>query len=676
MKRLLLTAALAATLSGGFAHAQTNAPAPTYESLQASFAPWGIDFSAFDRSVRPGDDFDAYVSGAWRARTTIPDDRGFAGLDLEIDEMVKVQLRDIIDLAPPASLIGAMYRSFMDEPRLESLDAAPLQRSLAPIAAARDRRAFARLLGATNADLGSSIVGADVESDPDKPGRHQLYLGQSGLGLPDRSYYLDTKFATQLEAYRAYLERSFALIGRPSPKADADRVVAFETAVARVSWARADRRDVDKTHNPMTFGALARYAPGFPWREYLDGASIKGDPGTILVQENTAIRDLAALYAATPLDTLKLWLMAQVVDQASPYLSARFVDSRFEFTRVNSGATTLEPRWKRGSTLVDRSLGEALGREYVRRYFPAGSKVEMERLIGFLKASMAAHIRDIDRMDDSTKREALAKLDRMLVMVGYPDRWRDYSRLRIDPSSLLGNVERSARFDWDKQVRDLRRPVDRREWAMTPQTNNAYNGFFLNEIVFPAGILQPPYFNPNADAAVNYGAIGATIGHEISHGFDDQGRKIDANGRLRDWWTLQDATRFEAQSARLGKQFDSYEPLPGMHIDGALTMGENIADLAGLEIALDAYHRSLGGAPAPVIDGLTGEQRFFLSYAQSWRGKVRDDRLRLQLAADPHAPATWRVNGAVRNMDAWYAAFDIRPGDALYLPPEERVRIW
>ncbi|CAN5223165.1 M13 family metallopeptidase [soil metagenome] len=672
MKRLLLAAAGAALMLSVPLQAQT----PTYESLQASFAPWGIDFSAFDRTVRPGDDFDAYVSGAWRARTTIPDDRSFAGLDLEIDEMAKVQLRDIIDTAPPKSLIGGLYRSFMDEARLESLDAKPLQRELQGVAATKDKRAFARRLGATSSGFGTSIVGVYIGSDPDQPGHHVLYLAQSGLGLPDRNYYLDAKFATQLAAYRAYLERSFALTRNPAPAASAERVLAFETAIAQASWTRADRRNIDKTHNPMSLKQLEAYAPGFPWREFLDGASIKGDPGTIIVRENTAIQALAKLYAETPLETMKAWQAAHLIDETSPYLSKRFVDSRFEFTRVNSGATTLEPRWKRGSTLIDASLGEALGIEYVKRYFPASSKQEMERLVGFLKQSMAEHIRDIDWMDASTKQQAQAKLDGMLVMVGYPDKWRDYSRLSIDPSDLFGNLQRSARFNWDKEVADLKKPVDRYEWGMTPQTNNAYNGFFLNEIVFPAGILQPPYFNPKADPAVNYGAIGATIGHEISHGFDDQGRKIDSTGLLRDWWTAQDGARFKAQAALLGQQYASYEPLPGMHLDGDLTMGENIADLAGVEVALDAYHRSLGGAPAPVIDGLTGDQRFFLSYAQSWRTKTRDDRLRLQIASDPHSPARYRVNGVVRNMDAWYAAFDIKPGDALYLSPEKRVHIW
>ncbi|CAN5210230.1 M13 family metallopeptidase [soil metagenome] len=672
MKRLLLAAAGAALLAGLPLQAQT----PSYEALQASFAPWGIDFSAFDKSVRPGDDFDSYVSGAWRARTEIPADRSRAGLDLEIDEMAKVQLRDIIDTAPPKSLIGGLYRSFMDEARLESLDAKPLQRELRALAAVKDKRAMARVLGATSAGFGSSIIALYVGSDPDQPGRHVLYVVQDGLGLPDRNYYLDAKFATQLAAYRAYLERSFALVNDAAPAANADRVLAFETAIAQVSWTRADRRNIDKTHNPMSLKDLQAYAPGFPWRELLDGALIKGDPGTLIVRENSAIQALAKLFAETPLETLKAWEAAHVIDTASPYLSKRFVDSKFEFTRVNSGATTNEPRWKRGSTLIDSSLGEALGIEYVKRYFPASSKQEMERLVGFLKQSMAEHLRGLDWMDVSTRQQAQAKLDSMLVMVGYPDKWRDYSRLRIDPADLFGNLQRSTRFDWDKQVADLKKPVDRTEWGMTPQTNNAYNGFFLNEIVFPAGILQPPYYNPKADAAVNYGAIGATIGHEISHGFDDQGRKIDSTGLLRDWWTAQDAARFKAQAAVLGQQFGSYEPLPGMHLDGDLTMGENIADLAGLEVALDAYHRSLGGAPAPVIDGLTGDQRFFLSYAQSWRTKTRPDRLRLQIASDPHSPANFRVNGIVRNMDAWYQAFDVKPGDALYLAPEKRVHIW
>jgi putative endopeptidase len=385
---------------------------------------------------------------------------------------------------------------------------------------------------------------------------------------------------------------------------------------------------------------------------------------------------MAALYAKTPLETLKTWEKFKVASDASNYLSKRFVDSKFAYTKTLTGASELRPRWRRGISEVDGRLGELLGKTYVERYFPAQSKTMMEELVGNLKKAAAVRIQGNSWMGDATKKAALIKLSKMDVMVGYPDKWRDYSKLELKPDDLYGNIKRAAAFEWAYQTEDLNKPVDRKKWGMTPATVDAYNSGLENKIVFPAGILQPPFFDPTADAAVNYGAAGAIIGHEIMHGFDDQGRKIDENGAVRDWWTKEDAARFKALTDELGKQYSSYEAAPGVFINGALTMGENIGDMSGLEVAYTAYKMSLNGKPAPVIDGLTGDQRFFLAFAQAWRGKQREDAIKTQVASDPHSPRRFRVIGPTRNMDEWYQAFGITPDSKFYIPPEKRVRIW
>jgi putative endopeptidase len=448
----------------------------------------------------------------------------------------------------------------------------------------------------------------------------------------------------------------------------------FETEIAKLSWPQADLRDLDKLNNPMTPAQLAAYAPGLDWNRYL--ADTKVVSPKLVVGDNTAVKALAALYDKTPLETLKVWQRFKVADQASDYLSKRFVDSKFEFTKTLTGAKELRPRWRRGIGQIDGRLGEVLGETYVQRYFPAQSKAQMEELVSNLKKAAAIRIQGNSWMEDATKKAAIAKLAKMDVMVGYPDKFRDYSKLVMKPDDLYGNVKRSSAFEWDYQLSDLGKPVDRKKWAMSPATVNAYNGGLENKIVFPAGILQPPFFDPQADAAVNYGAIGAIIGHEIMHGFDDQGRKIDETGAIRDWWTPADGERFKKLTAELGKQYASYEAAPGVFINPDLTMGENIGDMSGLEVAYEAYKISLGGKPAPVIDGLTGDQRFFLAFAQAWRGEQRDDAIKTQVASDPHSPRRFRVIGPTRNLDAWYQAFNVQPGSKFYIAPEKRVRIW
>jgi putative endopeptidase len=465
------------------------------------------------------------------------------------------------------------------------------------------------------------------------------------------------------------------MVGTPNAAAAADTIMAFETEIAKISWDKKDLRDIEKLNNPMSPAQLAAYAPGFDFATYMADAKIGAVP-TLLVADNTAIKALAAIYDKTPLETLKTWQRFKVADQASPYLSKRFVDSQFEFAKVLTGAKTLRPRWRRGIGQVDGRLGELLGKTYVDRYFPASSKSQMEELVDNLKKAAAVRIKANSWMSGATKAAALTKLDKMQVMVGYPEKFRDYSKLEMKADDLYGNVRRSSAFEWDYQLSELGKPVDKKKWAMSPATVNAYNGFLENKIVFPAGILQAPFFDPSADPAVNYGAIGAVIGHEIMHGFDDQGRKFDENGKARDWWTAEDATRFKALTTELGKQYSSYEAAPGVFINGEFTMGENIGDMSGLEVAYEAYKISLGGKPAPVIDGLTGDQRFFLAFAQAWRGEQREDAIKTQVATDPHSPRRYRVIGPLRNLDAWYQAFNIQPGSKFYIAPEQRVRIW
>ncbi|HRE33666.1 MAG TPA: M13 family metallopeptidase [Sphingopyxis terrae] len=640
-----------------------------------TFGSWGVDLSARDTSVKPGDDFDKYANGAWFARTEIPADQASAGVDYDVYNLTQRQLRQLVTGAPATSQVGGLYQSFMDEKRVAQLGTKPLMADIAAVAAIKDKSEMARFMGASQGSFGASIVGGGPYADPDTPTVNVLWLGQGGIGLPDRDYYLNDSFKPQREAYRAYIARTMKMIGNPDPEKAADAVLAFETEIAKVSWAIAERRDLGKINNPMSSEALAAYAPGLDWSAWFAGAEIPAQK-RIIVNENTAIRDIAALYGKTPLDTLKLWQEFHVADNAANYLSDDWVDSRFEFSKALSGVTEMRPRWKRGLRLVDSSLGELVGEEYAKQYFPPSAKAKMETLVANLKLAMGDRIRGNSWMAPATKEAALAKLNKMDVMVGYPDKWRDYSGLKIDPADLYGNVKRSAAFEYAYQLADLDKPVDRTKWSMNPQEVNAYNGGLENKIVFPAGILQAPYFSETVDDAVNYGAIGAVIGHEITHGFDDQGRKIDASGAVRDWWTNEDAARFDAQAKGFGAQYATYEAAPGAFINPDLTMGENLADLAGLEVAYDAYHRSLNGKEAPVIDGLTGDQRFFLAFAQAWRDKAREDATKQQVASDPHSPARWRIIGPLRNVDAWYKAFNVAPGAKYYLKPEDRTRIW
>jgi putative endopeptidase len=638
------------------------------------FGSWGVDLTSRDLKANPGDDFERYASGAWMDATEIPADKSQNGVGSELSDRNQERLQSIVTGAPKDSQLGALYASYMDEARLEQLDAAPLKADLARVDAIKSKADFTKEMANSFSDFGATLFAAGILPDPANPTINIAFLGTSGMGLPDRDYYLLDKYKPQRDAYRAYIQRTLELTETPNASAAADTILAFETEIAKLSWPQADLRNIDKLNNPMTPAQLAAYAPGIDWNRYLADTRVVAPK--LIVGDNTAVKALAALYDKTPLETLKLWQRFKVTDQASDYLSKRFVDSKFEFTKSLTGAKELRPRWRRGIAQIDGRLGEVLGQTYVQRYFSPQSKAMMEELVSNLKKAAAIRIRGNSWMEDATKQAALAKLDKMDVMVGYPDKFRDYSKLVMKPDDLYGNVKRSSAFEWDYQLSDLGKPVDRKKWAMSPATVNAYNGGLENKIVFPAGILQPPYFDPQADAAVNYGAIGAVIGHEIMHGFDDQGRKIDATGAIRDWWTPADAERFKKLTDELGKQYAAYEAAPGVFINPDLTMGENIGDMSGLEVAYEAYKISLGGKASPVIDGLTGDQRFFLAFAQAWRGEQRDDAIKTQVASDPHSPRRYRVIGPLRNLDAWYAAFDVKPGSKFYIPPEKRVRIW
>ena len=689
MKTAWLAAPAAAALllaaPGAFAaDAATASAAPVRDLTKAPrMGTWGFDLAGRDTDVSPGKSLFGYANGSYMEKLVIPADRSSFGAFNLLDELSRDRLRVVIEKAAAngsatgqEAKVGALYRSFMDQARVDALGAKPLAADLAKVRGARSRDDVARLMGATARGFGQSFFNPQVYDDAKDPLKYAVYLSQGGITLPDRDYYLDAKFEPQRKAYEAYVARMLTLGGWPDAQANARAILAMETEIAQVSWTRAERRDDDKTYNPYEVSQLAGFAPGFNWNAFLAGAEL-GAAQRVVAAENTAFPKIAAIYGKTDLETLKAWLAFTTIDQAAPYLSRDFDQARFEFRgKALSGTPQQQPRWKRGVALVDNSVGEALGKLYVDAYFPPQSKARMEALVGDLKTAMGARIQKLQWMSPETKQKAEEKLAKFNVKIGYPDKWRDYSALQLTDGDLYGNVERASAFDWNYRVARMNGPVDRAEWEMTPATINAYYSSTKNEIVFPAAILQPPFFDPEGDPAINYGGIGGVIGHEITHGFDDQGRKSDGDGRLSEWWTKTDEEKFTAQAERFGKQYSATEILPGAKINGDLTMGENIADLGGLLLALDAYHLSLKGQPAPVVDGLTGDQRVFLGWAQVWRGKYRDDYMKQILVSDPHSPPVARVDIPVRNIDAFYEAFGVKPGDPMYVPPEERVRIW
>ncbi|MDQ2859536.1 MAG: peptidase M13 [Pseudomonadota bacterium] len=679
MSKLLLGAALAATLAAAGASYAADAPAASAQRMGA----WGFDLGGRDMAVAPGADFFTYANGAFMKALVIPADRTGYGTFDALSVLSENRVHGLLDQAaaqPAASgdqaKIGAFYKAFMDEGRIEALGAAPLGPDLAAIRAADTRAKLASLMGKANDGYFGTFFGSGIAADAREPLRYAVYLTQAGLGLPDRDYYLKASFAPQKAKYETYVTQMLKAVDWPDADAQAKAVVALETAIAQASWTKVEQRDPVATYNAMSPAELGSLAPGFDWSAYFAAGDL-GNVNRVVIGEKTAFPKIAAIFAATPIATLQAWQAFTVIDGAAPYLSKRFADAHFEFRdKVLSGQLEQKVRWKRAAAAIDNGVGEAVGKLYVASYFPPQSKATMEALVGDLRTALGARIQKLTWMSDATKAKALEKLSLLNVKVGYPVKWRDYSTLTISPDDLYGDLQRSASFDWTRRVNRLNGPVDRTEWGMTPQTVNAYYSPTENEIVFPAAILQPPFFDPKADPAINFGAIGGVIGHEMTHGFDDQGRQFDGTGKLSDWWTAADAAKFTAQTQRLSAQYSAFEPLPGAHVNGDLTMGENIADLGGLLLGLDAYHLSLKGAPAPELNGTTGDQRVFLGWAQVWRGKVRDDAVRRRLVSDPHSPPHERVDGVVRNIDAWYAAFSVAPGDALYVAPDQRVRIW
>lgn len=659
------------------------------------FPPSGFDLTAIDRSTKPGDDFFRFANGRYLDRTVIPQDRPIASRRYDMTDRMEQQLKAILEESAlnageePTDIkgkVGAFYSSFMDQASVDKLGAAAIAPELDAIRAAPDLAAIARLMGGSVSGLYASPFGLGIDIDLRNPTSYSLYLSQSGLGLPDRDYYLKSDFAREREAYRAYIAALLRLSGWTNPDAAAAQVLALETALADASWSRVQQRDLTIQYNPVDKSQLAELAPEFPWQSFLEGANV-GDRDRFIASTNTALPKIARVVADSHLETIKAWMAFRVADTAAPYLSQPFGHAYFEFReKTLAGQSQQRVRWKRamaavgGTDCVDASLclgtlNWAVGQLYTDRHFPAATKTKMQGLISNLTAAFRLRLERLDWMSAPTKVEALKKLDTYQIKVGYPDKPRDYSNVVIRRNDLLGNVRRAASANWSFYADRSRGPVDKSDWLMTPQTNNAYNGS-LRDIVFPAGILQAPVFDAAADDAINYGAIGGIIGHELTHGFDDQGRSIDASGALRDWWSPADAAEFKRRAAILGAQYAKYEPVPGVRINPELTMGENIADLGGLAMALDAYRVSLKGKPAPVLNGLTGDQRVFLGWAQAWAGKATPEEIKRYTISDTHSFRNFRVNGVVRNLDDWYKAFGVQPKDALYLTSKQRARIW
>ena len=663
----------------------TAAPAPT-DALR--FGSWGIDLAARDLTIRPGDDFFGYAEGTWVRNVKIPADRPSFGAFDELEELSLARTRGLLETmaaaapATPANetdKVGAFYRAFMDERAVEARGLAPLAPALKAIRIASSRSMLADRMGVAAGGLDGSLYRVAIDADPRNPTAYTVILAQSGLGLPDRDYYLAPALAEKKTAYQFYVATLLGLAGWPDAAARAQDVVDYETAIAKVSWTRADRRDPATTNNAMTLAEVEADTPGFDWRGFMVAAGL-GGAERLIVREKSAIPAIGALFAAAPLETLKAWSAFHLVDNAAPLLPAAFVQARFDFRdKVLDGTPELEPRWKRAAERVGslrEGMGDAVGRVYVARYFSPRARDQMQMLVENLRASFKARIERLDWMSPETKAAALEKLARYRIEIGYTSEWRDYAALDIRPGDLFGDASRALAANWAHERGRLGHVVDHAEWTMTPQTVNAYNSSSLNEVVFPAAILQPPFFDPDADPAVNYGAIGAVIGHEMTHGFDDRGRKYDATGRLRDWWTSEDAARFDARARILGAEYAGYDTGAGVSINPKQTMGENIADLGGLNLALDAYHASLAGKPAPLRDAYTGDQRVFLAWAQVYRTAIRPDALKEQIVVDLHSPDRYRALTPERNIDAWYDAYDIRPSDKLYIASDQRARIW
>jgi putative endopeptidase len=679
MNKTLITIAAIAVLAG--CAVEETTPGHTGPAL-------GFDPEDFDASVRPQDDFYSYVNGRWLSATEIPAEWSSYGVMQILYEETEQQLLELIEEAinqeskPEGSeiqKIGELYASFIDEPLAERLGIEPLEMEFNRIAKIRTHADVIRYMGHALTIGIQGPINFYIDANAANPTQNLAYIWQDGLGMPDRDYYLSDaeNLAEVRRQYTAHIENMFALAGWPDGASAAQQISALEERIAQEHWSRVQNRDRQRIYtNKFDIESADALSPNFDWAVFLEISGF-GSPDEFVIAQTDYFSNLGAIIQGTPVAEWQTYYRFKALKSFAPYLNTQILQEDFDFERrVLRGQEEIRPRWKRGVRIVNGGLGEALGRTYVERHFPPDSKQRLDTLIENLRVAFRQSIEELDWMSAETKSAALMKLEKFTSKIGFPANWRDYTGLEIKADDLVGNVQRFRKFEHDRQVSKLAKPVDRSEWGMTPQTINAYYRPTMNEIVFPAAILQPPFFDPQADDATNYGSIGAIIGHEFSHGFDDQGRKFDGDGRLMDWWTESDALEYETRSAGLVAQYSEFEPLPDQNINGELTVGENIADLAGLIMAYRAWQILQSGSDTPAMNGFSGEQRFFIGYAQSWRAKQRPEYLTEMLLSDPHSPSRYRVIGALRNMPEFYAAFNVAEGDGMYLPDNERVRIW
>ena len=696
MRKLLPLLALTTILSGCTAMAENweegvmdtgktfgvikeeSAAATTPAKPKPQIGSYGFDETGMDAAAKPGDDFYKYANGAWAKRTEIPADRSNFGMFTQLDELSKERTREILEAgkADPQSKVGRAYASFLDENAVNAKGIAPIKPWLDEIRALKAKAGYAALAAKADRMAIGTPFGSYVGQDDKNPETYIYQMVQGGIGMPDRDYYLEKgeRFEKARAAYVKHLENVLTLAGETNSAARAKALMAFETKIATVHWNKEDSSDASKTYHKTSIAALQAEAPGFDFKTFIRGLGVTTDE--LLYAQPSAFKGIAKLVGDAPLDVLKDALLIKSLDGYSDQLSDDIAKESFSFysTALN-GTPEMQPRWKRAVEYTVDSMGEAVGQAYAAKYFTPETKAAANVLVKNVLAAMGRRIDNLTWMSAATKQRAHAKLAGFTVKIGYPDRWRDYSALEVKSDDLFGNAVRTNLFNHEYAIGKLGKPIYRWEWGMTPMEVNAYANFGMKEIVFPAAILQPPFFDLNADDAINYGGIGAVIGHEISHHFDDQGAKYDENGRLSDWWTAEDTKAFEAATKRLVAQYDAYEVLPGVKINGEFTLGENIGDLAGITVAYDAYHAALAGKEAPILNGTTGDQRFFLGWGQVWRRNYREANLAQRVTTDPHSPSTQRA-WVVRNIDGWYDAFKPAEGEALYLKPEDRVRIW
>ncbi len=675
------SAVIAALVAG------SSGQAPAKSSPQSAAPTSGIDLQYVDRSIRPQDDLYRYLNGKWLDSYQLPPDRGFYVSYSAVQDATDLKLRGIVeDLAQGASgdadavKLGDLYASFMDERRLDTLGVKPLQREFAAIDAIADAREIPGVIAHLNMIGAAALYDVDIQPDARNSAQYAVILRQRGLGLPDRDYYLkdDAKLKEVRGKYLVHIGKMLGMAGDTDAAAHAAAILALETAMARVQWTRVESRDPVKTYNKTALADLPKLMANYDWRRYLQDSGLEGRVDSVIVSQPSYFTGLGELMARTPLPVWKSYFKWHVLQAAAPYLSKPFVDESFAFSGpVVRGIPENRPRRERALMLINYgALGEALGKRYVDRYFPPQNKARMEALVHNLLTAYARDIDTLDWMSAETKVGAKAKVGKMVTQIGYPNTWRDYGTLKIVRDDLWGNVVGSHEFEYRRNIDKLAKTIDRNEWGFPPQSVNADYDPPTNKIVFPAAILQPPFFDVNADDAVNYGGIGAIIGHEISHGFDDEGGRYDADGNLRDWFTKEDHEKFAAKTRALVGQYEAYEPVPGYHVNGELTLGENIGDNSGLAIAYKAYHLSLKGRTAPIIDGLTGDQRLYLGWVQVWRAKVREAQSIYLIKVDTHSPPTVRGTAPLLNQTGFYAAFGVKEGDKMYLPPDKRVNIW